>query len=193
MAQPFSFEMLGVELDKFFSSLGTHASEYLNAANVSTGEVKTLLKNVVPRITGDFPVDLAENETSFIITCEITGVEKQNLSIKLLNPTTVLIKAEIEEPESKEDEEIGIKENAESDAPDTEMKTEGDSDTKSSSIPTNEETYHLHELKNKTRQRTIILPAKVTSTGAHATFKNGIVEITLAKEEPDSGMTIDIE
>jgi len=167
---PFSFEMLGSELDRFLSGLSTHASEYLSAVTDSAGDVSTTLKNVMPRITGDFAVDLTENETSFIITCELPGIEKEKISIQLLNPTTVLIKTIVDDAK--------------------EVSTEPS--TENVAAP-EEATYHLHEIKTQSRERTVILPTNATCKEAKATFKNGILELILNKATPDKGMNIKIE
>lgn len=168
---PFSFETLGAEVDRFLSGLGSYASEYLSAANASAGEVKTTLKNIMPRLTGDFAVDLTENETSFILTCELPGVEKEDISIKLLNPTTVLIKT------AGEEESGAVTETTE----------------ETTFTPAEENTYHLHEIKKQSRQRTVVLPAEAAKEGGKATFKNGILELILPKAGPCAEIIIEIE
>lgn len=172
---PFSFEMLGSELDRFLSGLGAQASEYLSAANLSAGEFKTTLKNVMPRLAGDFAVDLTENDTNYIIICELPGVAKENISIKLLNPTTVLIKTNIDE---------GLEVATELPAEEGEVPE---------NAPIKTTTYHLHEIKNQSRQRTVLLPADATAKGAKATFNNGILELILPKTDPEEGIAIEIE
>lgn len=167
---PFSFENLGAELDRFLTELGNQASEYITTASASAGEVKSTLKNVVPRMIGDFPVDLTENETGYLITCEIPGIAKENLSVKLLTPTLLQIKTipeEIAEPAAED----GVLEPAD--------------------VP--QETYHLHERRNGERQRTIVLPSSAKPQGAKATFVNGILEVMLPKDTSDEGIEIKIE
>lgn len=56
-----------------------------------------------------------------------------------------------------------------------------------------EGTYHLRERKLGSMQRNIHLPAAVKSEGAKASFKNGVMEITLQKEKAENGISIDIE
>lgn len=177
---PFSFEMLGSEIDHFLSNLGTYASEYLSVANASAGEFKTTLKNVVPRMAGDFAVDLTENETSFIITCELPGVEKKNISIILLDPTTIIIKTSATKVNATKAKKASSKPSAE------EVATLEEANA-------GKETYHLHEIKDQSRERTVILPSKATCKGSKATFKNGILELILTKATPDKGIAIKIE
>ena len=188
---PFSFETLGAEVDRFLSGLSSYANEYLSAANASAGEVKTTLKNIVPRLTGDFMVNLTENETSFILTCELPGVEKEDISIKLLNPTTVLIKTADEEKSGVVtktiEESDAVTETTEESGAVTET-TEGTTFT-----PAEENTYHLHEIKKQPRQRTIDLPSEVAKEGGKATFKNGILELILPKACPTAEIGIEIE
>ncbi|HJJ31054.1 MAG TPA: Hsp20/alpha crystallin family protein [Methanocorpusculum sp.] len=90
---PFSFESLGTEIDRFISELGTYAADYLPLSD----ETKNTIRNVIPKTCADISVDVTETDTQFIITCDIPGVEKENITIRLLNPTTVLIKTAVSE------------------------------------------------------------------------------------------------
>lgn len=153
---PFSFGTLGSELDALFSEMEERAE---NLASRSES-LKTIAKNAVPRITGDFHVDLCETPTEIIITCDLPGIEKQDVSIKLLNETSLQIKTTY-------DQEV--------------------SETDVSAI------YHLRERRSGLGERIIHLPAEVSAEGAKASFKNGIVEITLQKAVKDPGVPIEIE
>ena len=153
---PFSFGTLGSELDTLFSEMEERAE---NLASRSES-FKTMAKNAVPRITGDFHVDLCETPAEIIITCDLPGVEKEDVSVKLLNETSLQIK-------TKSNSEV--------------------SNTDVSRI------YHLRERRSGAGERVIRLPAEVIPEGAKASFKNGIVEITLQKSVKDPGMPIEIE
>ncbi|HJJ39501.1 MAG TPA: Hsp20/alpha crystallin family protein [Methanocorpusculum sp.] len=152
---PFSFESLGTEIDRFLSELGSYAADYLPVSD----ETKNTIRNVIPKTYTDISVDVTETDTQFIITCDIPGVEKENITLRLVNPTTVLIKTAVSE----------------------------DRET------TNEDAYYLRERKVCSGERTISLPAKATAEGAKATFKNGIMELTLPKYVPEEGTRIEIE
>ena len=153
---PFSFGTLGSELDTFFSEMEGRAE---NLASRSES-LKTIAKNAVPRITGDFHVDLCETPGEIIITCDLPGIEKEDVSVKLLNESSLLIK-------TKYDREV--------------------SQTDASGI------YHLRERRAGAGERVIRLPAEVSAEVAKASFKNGIMEITLQKTAQDTGVPIDIE
>lgn len=153
---PFSFGTLGSELDTLFSEMEERAE---NLASRSES-LKTIAKNAVPRITGDFHIDLCETPTEIIITCDLPGIEKQDVSVKLLNETSLQIKTTYDREVSKTDA-SGV--------------------------------YHLRERRAGSGERIIHLPAEVISDGAKASFKNGIVEITLPKVVTDAGIPIEIE
>lgn len=153
---PFNFGSIGSELDAFFSEIEERATNLTS----NSDNIKTAVKNVVPRITGDFHVDLCETDANIIITCDLPGTEKEDVSVKLLNENTLQIKAKYDNSVSNSDE---------------------------------SGTYHLRERRCGAGQRTIHLPANVINEGAKASFKNGIMEITLVKAAKDEGVTIDIE
>ena len=85
---PFSFELLGTEIDRFISELGAYAADNLPLSD----ETKQTIRKVIPKNGSDISVDITENETQFIITSDMPGVEKENITITLLNPTTLVIK-----------------------------------------------------------------------------------------------------
>ncbi|MDO5845292.1 MAG: Hsp20/alpha crystallin family protein [Methanocorpusculum sp.] len=149
----FSFSSIGSEIDALFSEMEARAAECIPQSR----SIKTAVKNAVPRITGNFHVDMCETENEIIIVCDLPGVEKSDVSIRLINPTTLVIKTDII----------------------TESITNG--------------TYHLQERRAESGQRTIILPAKVNPEEAKASFRNGIMEITLPKAEPEEGIKIAVE
>jgi len=153
---PFSFGTLGSELDTLFSEMEERAE---NLASRSES-LKTIAKNAVPRITGDFHIDLCETPAEIIITCDLPGIAKQDVSVKLLNETSLQIKTTYERAVSETDA-SGV--------------------------------YHLRERRSGSGERIIHLPAEVIAEGAKASFKNGIMEITLPKAVKDPGVPIEIE
>ena len=56
-----------------------------------------------------------------------------------------------------------------------------------------EKVYLFMERRSESKERTVILPSDVTADGARATFRNGIVEITLPKIKSEFGTEISIE
>lgn len=150
----FSFGLLGSELDSLFAEMEQRAS----ALVPSTDNIKSAVKNVVPRIMGDFNVDICENDTDIVVVADIPGAEKENVSVNLLNENTLVIKTKIDNV-----------------------------------VEDNQGTYHLRERRCEAGERTIILPKSVTSDGAKASFKNGIMEVSLPKTQKDTGTQILIE
>ncbi|MDO5846911.1 MAG: Hsp20/alpha crystallin family protein [Methanocorpusculum sp.] len=157
---PFSFETLGSQIDHLISEFGEYASSHIPEGD----DVKNSIRTVIPKLPGDLSVDLAETEKEFIVTCDLPGAEKENVIIKLQNPTTLYIKADME---SATAEGAAIAESA--------------------------ETYHLRERRVRSRERTLQLPSGVTAEGAKATFKNGIMELILPKITLEEGVEITIE
>ncbi|HJK07512.1 MAG TPA: Hsp20/alpha crystallin family protein [Methanocorpusculum sp.] len=154
----FSFTSLGSELDSLFAEMEARATALMNQSGAST--LPAAVKSGNYSVFGnDFHVDLCENENEIIVVTDLPGVEKENISVKLLNPETLMIKTE---------QQIQ-----------TEEGTEG--------------TYHLRERRLGSMQRNIHLPAPVKAEGAKASFKNGVMEITLQKEVAEEGTTIAIE
>lgn len=86
-----SFESLGSTLDSFISDVESRAV----SAMPKPEYLKTTVRNTVPRISGNFPVDLTETEDALVITCDLPGCEKADVSVKLLTPTAVLIQTAV--------------------------------------------------------------------------------------------------
>lgn len=162
----FSFESLGSEIDHFISEVGNYAANHIPEGE----EIKSSIRTVIPRLPGDLSVDLVETETEFIITCDLPGISKENVIIRLQNQTTLFIKAVVPGSVVPVTEEEGA-EDAVKAAP----------------------IYHIHERKLRTRERTIQLPSEATAEGAKATFINGIMELVLQKTVPEEGTVISIE
>ncbi len=149
----FSFGSLGNSIDSLISEMETRAL----ASVPKPDYIKTTVKNAVPRITGNFNVDVTEVDDALIVTCDLPGFEKSDVSIRLINPETLVIKTQV----------------------------------CSETVFTG--TYHLRERRTDAGQRTILLPVAVTSDGAKATFRNGILELVLPKVKPEEGEEILIE
>ncbi len=148
-----SFEQIGSELDKFLSKIEEHYRD----AIPSTTSLKSTIINTPLRMKGNFPTDLAETEESFIVTCEMPGVEKENIQIKLINSNTVRVRATITDVQS------------------------------------DKRTYLFTERGHESKERTIILPADVTADNVKATFRNGVIELTLPKVKTECETDISIE
>ena len=150
---PFSFGDLGSRLDELISGVEKQASGFVPR----TEAIRTVVKNTVPHLTGNFNVDVYENENDIVVLCDLPGFEKEQISVRLVNETTLSVTTEAGSAEDV----FG--------------------------------TCHLRERRLDAGKRTIILPAAVSTDGARATFKNGIMEIILPKINQDLGTSIPIE
>ena len=148
-----SFEQIGSGIDRFLSKLEEHYREAVPSAT----SLKSTIINAPLRMKGNFPTDLAETEDAFIVTCEMPGIEKDNIQIKLINSNTITVKATITD------------------------------------IHYEERTYLFAERGHESKERTIVLPSEVTADNVKATFRNGVIEITLPKVKTECETDISIE
>lgn len=89
----FSFTSLGSELDSLFSEMEARATALMNPSGAAT--LPSAVKSGNYSFFGsDFHVDLCENENEIIVVTDLPGVEKENISVKLLNPETLIIRTD---------------------------------------------------------------------------------------------------
>ncbi|NMB78031.1 MAG: Hsp20/alpha crystallin family protein [Methanomicrobiales archaeon] len=113
---------------------------------------------VLPTIRGEFRVDVRDHDDEVIVVADLPGVEKEAVSLNLVNPRAL---------------EISCEKNKE-----TEDKAEG---------------YYVRERVYGTMRRIVALPSDVTDSNAKASFKNGVLEVTLKKTRGTARTTIEIE
>ncbi len=91
----FNFGTLGNEIDALFAEMEARASSLMSqaAANTSTLPDKVRCSSL-PGFGNDFHIDVCENENDIIVVTDLPGMEKEDISVKLLNPETLLIKTE---------------------------------------------------------------------------------------------------
>lgn len=87
----FRFETLGSSLDSFLSDVSSRAVSVMPKPEY----VKTTVKNAVPRFQGNFSVDLTETEDALILTCDLPGFTKENVSVKLIEGKTLVIRTAV--------------------------------------------------------------------------------------------------
>ncbi|RBQ23921.1 MAG: hypothetical protein ALMCE001_15290 [Methanocorpusculum sp. MCE] len=76
----------------------------LSETLVSRSEsLKKIPRHAVPSFTGEFQMDMCETPTEIIITCDLPGIEKQDVSVKLLNETSLQIKTTYDRAVSQTD------------------------------------------------------------------------------------------
>jgi HSP20 family protein len=113
---------------------------------------------MLPAIRGEFRVDIREHDGDVIIVADLPGVEKESVSIQLINPRALEISCE------RNDEK--------------EQKEEG---------------FYMKERISGSMSRIVALPADTTNDGAKASFRNGVLEVTLKKIQPAASTRIAIE
>jgi len=94
-----TFEQLGSNLDAFFSKIETRVNDTIPPAN----SVKSTIFNTPSRIKSELAINLAETDTTFIVTCDIPGIDKSQIQVKLLSQTALNIKINVEKKEVEEE------------------------------------------------------------------------------------------
>ncbi|MBP2145956.1 HSP20 family protein [Methanofollis sp. W23] len=113
----------------------------------------------LPVVRGeDMRVDVCDHEGEVMVVADLPGVEKGNISLRLINPRLLEISAV--QAQDQETEEAG---------------------------------YFMRERYYGTVRRAVGLPVEVNEEDAHATFKNGVLEVHLKKTEEEKGTAIPIE
>jgi HSP20 family protein len=113
---------------------------------------------MLPAIRGEFRVDVREHEDDVIIVADLPGVEKDAVTLDLINPREL---------------EISCQRNRE-----TEDKGEG---------------YYVRERASGSLRRIVALPADVMEENSRASFRNGVLEVTLKKTARPGKSRIEIE
>lgn len=159
--RPYSinFGSIGSEIDALFAEMENRASCLISDAKETSLSEK--VKSTGLSVFGnDISVDIYENETEVSIITDLPGVEKKDITVRLIDPQTLLIKTEESSEIEKTDE---------------------------------EGTYYLRERKLGSMQRNVHLPSPVIAEGAKASFKNGVMEITLQKDKKEIGIPIKVQ
>ncbi len=102
-------------------------------------------------------VDVLEHDTDVVVVADLPGVERQGISVRLIDPRTLRITARREEA--------------------TEAERAG---------------YYMRERRIGAISRTVSLPTDVRGEEAHATFKNGVLEVRLKKVTETHGKEIPV-
>lgn len=113
---------------------------------------------MLPATRGEFRVDVREHEGEVIVVADLPGVEKEAVSLQLLNPRALEISCE-----------------------------------KSKNAEKNEEGYYVRERSFGLLRRIIALPIDVTEDDAKASFRNGVLEVTLKKAKINQRSRIAIQ
>lgn len=142
-------EEMRAELDNLFHQTAT-GSQLLLPGGIGD--------RMLPAIRGEFRVDVREHEDEVIVVADLPGVEKETVSLDILNPRAL---------------EIACERNKE-----TEDKGEG---------------YYVRERIFGTMRRIVALPTDVTKENSKASFKNGVLEVTLKKASGSARTRIEIE
>lgn len=142
-------EDMRAELDTMFQ-LAPYRGRFLPPGGVTD--------RMLPAIRGEFRVDVREHDEEVIVVADLPGVEKEDVSLQILNPRTLEISCE----------------------------RKGEKEEKS-------EGYYVRERVYGSMQRLVALPVDVTVMDAKASFKNGVLEVTLNKTKISPKSRIEIE
>lgn len=113
---------------------------------------------MLPAIRGEFRVDIREHDDEVIVVADLPGVNKDAVTLQLLNPRALEISCE----RNDEKEEKG-------------------------------EGFYMRERMFGSMGRVVALPSDVTENDAKASFKNGVLEVTLKKTKLTRKNRIEIE
>ncbi|KAF1078052.1 Hsp20/alpha crystallin family protein [Methanogenium sp. MK-MG] len=126
-------------------------------------------------VLGGFQVDVTQDENEVIVAADMMpGIEKENISMELISPKALEITCE-----RKEEREV--KEGMQGEE---EEQGEGERGVGR---------YYLHERKYGSISRIVPLPHAVTTEGAKASFRNGVLEVRLPARVPETKRRIAIE
>lgn len=139
-----------VEIDELLSDMQRQFAETMERISGATQQTP-LSRGVSPTI------DVREHDEEIIVVADLPGVERERISIRLLDPRTLRVSAQRDEV--LEAEEAG---------------------------------YHMQERRFGAISRTVSLPTDVIEEKAHATFKNGVLEIRLKKTDEHIGRSIPV-
>jgi HSP20 family protein len=142
-------EEMRAELDSLFRHTTT-GNQLLHPGGISD--------RMLPAIRGGFRVDVREHEGEVIIVADLPGIEKEMVSLNLINPRAL---------------EISCERNKE-----TEDKGEG---------------YYVRERVSGSMRRIVALPTDVMEENSKASFRNGVLEVTLKKAKISAKNRIEIE
>lgn len=108
-------------------------------------------------------MDVAENDTSFIVTFEVPGTTREQLKVSVEGRRVALSTAAVEAPTA---DAVGAQPGA----------------AKIEATPTERLLYR--ERRSARYARTVSLPAEVDQTTSQAKFDNGVLTLVLAKKVP---------
>jgi len=137
------------ELDSLFRQM-SEGSRLLPAGGMSD--------RMLPTIRGEFRVDVREHEDEVIVAADLPGVDKEAMSLQLVNPRALEISCE--RTDEREETEKG---------------------------------FYMRERRSGSMSRIVALPADVTDKDARASFRNGVLEVTLKKTKDAKKSRIAIE
>lgn len=142
-------EVMQAELDRMF-----HQASAGGRLLPATG----MNERMLPAIRGDFHVDVREHDDEVIVVADLPGVDKEAISLQLLNPRALQISCERIE--------------------DNEERDEG---------------FYMRERMSGSMSRIVTLPLDVMDDGAKASFRNGVLEVSLKTTKPAGKNRIEIE
>lgn len=113
---------------------------------------------MLPAIRGDFRVDVREHDDEVIVVADLPGLDKESVSLQLLNPRALEISCD--RTSEREEQDAG---------------------------------FFMRERMSGSMSRVVSLPMSVSEENAKASFKNGVLEVTLRKTKGTPKSRIAIE
>ncbi|GAB7017012.1 Hsp20/alpha crystallin family protein [Methanogenium cariaci] len=173
------FEEMRREMDQLMSMVPS--SSFYSPSSLALPEAEQRAE-IVPLFRevgfGGFQVDVTQDENEVIVAADMMpGIEKENISMQLISPKALEITCE-----RKEEREVKEGMPGEEGA-----QAEGEQGERGA------ERYYLHERKYGSISRIVPLPRAVTTEGAKASFRNGVLEVRLPSSALEMKRRIAIE
>lgn len=137
------------ELDSMFRQMPA-GGRFLSAGGMGD--------RMLPAIRGDFRVDVREHDDEVIVVADLPGLDKESVSLQLLNPRALEISCD--RTSEREEQDAG---------------------------------FFMRERMSGSMSRVVSLPMSVSEENAKASFKNGVLEVTLRKTKGTPKSRIAIE
>lgn len=122
-------------------------------------------------------VDIEDTGKAYILTADLPGMTKKDISITYANDILTIGAQHKEETEEK---------SPEANTNDQKISNNSDVAEKSSKAPAKEERHFIRKERTNTVYSRQFVVRNIQRDGIEASFKNGVLTITLPKQDPDA-------
>ena len=99
------------EFDEMIADMEAHLGEMVNGLTAQGYlPVPGFQQRMVPAIRGEFSIDVREHENEVVVVADLPGVEKEDISVYLIDPQTVEISSVREKAKEEKGEGYYVKE-----------------------------------------------------------------------------------